>query len=118
MTGFGGMTHRGPGPEPAPGDQERFEEAVNFIFPDSPSSRLGRACGVAQRTAQKWIRYEIVPPLDVQQYVYGQRAELNRTAFYAHVETLLANHAGELDGEVLAAQLSRFYETLMAYKIR
>lgn len=119
MAGFGDMKHGGPSPEPQPTDQEFFEAAVSFIFPDSPSSRLARACGnVAQRTAQKWIRYEITPPADVLDYVYSQKAELERTAFYARVEALIVDHAGGLDGEVVAAQLSRFYETLMAYKIR
>lgn len=119
MTGFGDMKNRGPSPDPAPSNQEMFEAAVNFIFPDSPSSRLARACGnVAQRTAQKWIRDEITPPADVIDYVYGQKAELERTAFYDRVEALIVEHAAGLDGEVVAAQLSRFYETLMAYKIR
>lgn len=119
MAGFGDMKHRGPSPEPQPNEQELFEDAVNFIFPDSPSSRLARACGnVAQRTAQKWIRYDITPPQDVIDYVYGQKAALQKAAFYERVEELIENHARGLDGEVVAAQLSRFYETLMAYKIR
>lgn len=98
-------------------EQDAFEQDVLFIFPNSPASRLARACGgVNHRTAQKWISGQITPPADVKAYVRAQKAELTRTGFHREVEKLLAQHAGNLDGEVVAAQLARFYEEITAYK--
>lgn len=117
--GFGDMKKPELSAGEPPTEQEAFERDVLFIFPDSPASRLARACGgVNHRTAQKWLSFQITPPQDVQQYVRAQKAELERTAFYAEVEALLRNHAGSLDGEVIAAQLARFYEEITAFKIR
>ncbi|WP_127753899.1 hypothetical protein [Devosia sp. 1566] len=117
--GFGGMKPQpvddgGPSPE-----KERFRDAVFYIFPDSQSSRLARACGgVAQRTAQKWISWSVVPPDDVLEYVYSQEERLRLNQFPQAFERLIEEHGKGLDGEVIAAQVSRFYEQMMAYKIR
>jgi hypothetical protein len=117
MSGFGGMKKQRQEPGPPPDPDTEFENAVLFIFPNSPASRLARACGgVNHRTAQKWMSGQITPPADVRAYVRKAVEELDRTKFYLHVEALLADHAGKLDGEVVAAQLARFYEEISAYK--
>lgn len=120
MAGFDGMKQQdrsGPGEPPNP--QELFEMDVDFIFPDSPTSRLARACGgVTQRTAQKWISHAITPPADVDQYVRIQKAELKRTKFDVELEAVIHNHSGNLDVEVVASQIVRAYEKLTGYKIK
>lgn len=103
-----------------PEEQADFTHNVDRLFPESPSSRLARACGgVNNRTAQKWISGALTPPEDVRAYVSAQIAILDAEGYDKKILAFAEANAGSLDREVVTAQIAGLFETMSGgYKIR
>ena len=121
--GFGGMKKGASNLEQLDADEiaaiREFERQVQTIFPDSPASRLARACDVTLRTSQKWLNGQIFPvPADVMDFVEEQFNELKATGYVDALEQLVEKGTGQLDPETVAAQLGKAYEKVVGQKIR
>ncbi len=120
MGAFNDMEHRGYRSELPLEIQEQFTRDVERLFPESPSSRLARACGgVNNRTAQKWISGALTPPEDVREYVAAQIAILDAEEYDKKLLAFAEANAGSLDREVVTAQVAGLFEKMSGgYKIR